>query len=140
MSFQGLFYGRLAQPTAAKGTLPPSGQFAFYVDSTTDHFMQIDSDGNTTDLTDQSFSTDFSFAEGVDMQFGTSAGTMIGTASGQLLAFYGATPVNKGDALTAADATALNVSADSVLIGVVSNIRLRLGEIEDRTQDVGLIN
>lgn len=140
MSFDGLFYGYMAQPTAAKGTLPPAGQLAFYVDSTTNHFSMIDSEASVTDLTDQSFSADFSFDEGVDMSFGTSNGTMIGTASAQKLAFYGATPVNKGDALTAADAVALDATYDATEQTTVSNMRVRINEIESRLQDLGLIN
>jgi hypothetical protein len=140
MSLQGLFYGYAAQPTAAKGTLPPEGQLAFYIDSTTNHFSMIDSNGTVTDLTDQSFSADFSFAEGVDMTFGTSNGTMIGTASQQKLSFFGVTPVVKGTALTAANATALDATYDSSEQTTVSNMRVRINEIESRLQDIGIIN
>lgn len=47
---QGLFYGEMAVPSAAKGTLPPAGQFAFYIDNSDNKFKKIDSAGSVTDI------------------------------------------------------------------------------------------
>lgn len=48
---QGIFYGLMATPTAAKGTLPPAGEVAFFVDSSDNNFKSVDSSGTVTDIT-----------------------------------------------------------------------------------------
>ena len=46
----GLFYGEMATPSAAKGTLPPAGVFAFYIDGTDKRLKKIDSAATVTDI------------------------------------------------------------------------------------------
>jgi hypothetical protein len=48
---KGIFYGIMATPTAAKGTLPPSGEVAFFVDSSDNNFKSVDSSGTVTNIT-----------------------------------------------------------------------------------------
>lgn len=83
---------------------------------------------------------DITLADGVDIIVNATTGTTIGTASGQKIGFYGATPVNKGDALTSADATAIDATYNATEQTTMSNIRVRLNEVESRLQDLGLIN
>jgi hypothetical protein len=158
---KGIFYGYIAQPTAAKGTLPPAGEFAFYIDSTTNHLSMIDSSANVTDLTDDSFAADFSWAEGVDVSVGTTTGSKIGTATSQKLGFFNATPVVQPTALTTAETTITNAGTASdyaiqaltnsspfgfanqaegeTLVEVVLNNQARIGEIETKLQALGLL-
>lgn len=51
MSISGIFYGRMATPTKGKGTLPPPGEFAFFIDSADDNMKQVDSLGAITNIT-----------------------------------------------------------------------------------------
>lgn len=84
--------------------------------------------------------SDITLADGVDIVLNSTTGTSIGTASGQKLAFYGATPVNKGTALTAADAVALDATYNATEQTTVSNMRVRINEMEVILQDLGLVN
>lgn len=60
------------------------------------------------------------------------------SATSQKLGFYGATPVARPAALTAADANALN-TGDATSDTVIGNIRTRVGEIETKLQALGLL-
>lgn len=67
-------------------------------------------------------------------------GVSIGNASASLVGFYGEAGANKAAANTAIDATAINLSADSVMRGVLSNVRLRLNETEASLIAMAAIN
>lgn len=211
MSLRGLFYGRMATPSAAKGTLPPAGIDAFYVDNSDDHLKFIDSAGNVTDITDTALdntnissstptlkftdtdttdqdvsatitvqATDTSTgAEDIDFTIAAQvAGTnkdiiaqtasnnslVFGSASGQLLGFYGASGVNKGNALTAVtsamtftatagtDATIGAVTSAGrsfgwdtkaeieAVIETIKNNQTRIAELTTRLTDLNLTN
>jgi len=186
----GRFYGRMAVPSAAKGTLPPAGVLAFYVDSADDHWKFIDSAGTVVDITDVGATTfpdvtiadaspQLTFkdtdctdsddnatilatatatgtgAEDIDVLFQAQAnGTAVdylaytasndalvfGNASASLLGFYGEAGVNKGTAMTTADAVALDATYNVTEQTTVSNMRIRINEIEVLLQAVNLIN
>lgn len=84
--------------------------------------------------------SDITLADGVDIIINATTGTTIGTASGQKIGFYGVTPVNKGDALTSADAVTIDATYNATEQTTMSNMRVRINEIESRLQDVGIIN
>jgi len=94
----------------------------------------------TLSATNANIANDTTIAEAGNIIVGTTTGTQIATASGQKIGFYGATPVNKGTALTAADAVALDATYDVTEQTTLSNIRVRLNEMEVILQDVGLVN
>ena len=60
------------------------------------------------------------------------------SATSQKLGFYGATPVTRPAALTAANGGALN-TGDATSDTVIGNIRTRVGEIETKLQALGLL-
>lgn len=62
----------------------------------------------------------------------------IGAASDTKIAFFGATPVTKPAALTAADAGAVN-TGDATSDTVIGNMRTRINELEARLQSLGLV-
>jgi len=94
----------------------------------------------TLSSTNVNISNDLTIADAGNVILDTTTGTQIGTASGQKLAFYGATPVNKGTALTAADAVALDATYNATEQTTMSNMRIRINEMEVILQDVGLVN
>lgn len=186
----GIFYGRTATPSAAKGTLPPAGVLAFFIDSVDDHWKYIDSAATVVDITNVGASTfpdvtiadatpqltfkdtdctdsddnatiiatataTGSGAEDIDVAFQAQAnGTatdyiaytaatdalVFGSASNSLVGFYGEDGVNKGAALTTADAVALDATYNVTEQTTVSNMRIRINEIEARLTDLKLIN
>ena len=69
---------------------------------------------------------DITLAGGVDLVLATTTGTKIGTATNQLLAFYGVTPV---------DQPATIVDAD----GSLADATTKINTIIDRIQELGLI-
>lgn len=66
-------------------------------------------------------------------------GLRIGNSASQL-SFFGVTPVDRPAALTTADATAIDGTYGAPEQGVLDNVRTRLGELEDRLQELGLIS
>jgi len=82
--------------------------------------------------------TTVSVEDGRDFALGSTTGTKIGTNPAQKLAFFGNTPVVKPTALTAADNTAPN-SGDAATDAVITNMRLRILQLETRLQSLGLI-
>ncbi len=98
---QAIFYGLSVTPSTANGTLPSTGNVAFYVDSADNHFKVIDSSGSVTDITgagDDSigavtFTGDITISDGENIILDTTTGTQIGTAAAQKLGFLGATPI-----------------------------------------------
>jgi hypothetical protein len=80
----------------------------------------------------------YNIPNGENVELGTVIGTQFGTAATQKLAFYGATPVVRQAALTAADAGTV-ASGDATTDGVINNLRTRLGEIEARLHAYGLL-
>lgn len=83
---------------------------------------------------------DITITDGSNIILDTTTGTQIGTASGQKLGFYGVTPVNKGTALTTADAVALDATYNVTEQTTVSNMRVRINEMEVILTDLGLVN
>lgn len=106
--------------------------------------------------------TQFTIAEGNNIVLGTSTGTQIGTATTQLLGFYGATAVNQPDALTAQDTTIIfsapgtpdfaiqtltqtspfgfvNSNEAQTVLQVIANLQTRVQEIENRLEELGLV-
>lgn len=59
--------------------------------------------------------------------------------NGTLAGFYGATPVAKPTALTAADNTAIDATYDATEQAVLGNVRTRLNELETKLQALGLL-
>ena len=140
MSLSAPFYGRMTDPTAAKGTLPPEGVEAFFIDTADSHWKVVDSAGTVTDLTqtaETTFSADITFDDGIDIAVNTSTGTKIGTASTQKLGFFGATPVVQASALTAADGATVDGTYGAQEQGVISNIRVRVGELSNIIKNLG---
>lgn len=79
------------------------------------------------------FQRDLQLQDGRSVQVGTGAGTKIGTATGQKLGFYGVTPVDQPNAVSApANQGAAYVQAD------VQSIADRLNDIRSRLQELGL--
>ena len=74
-----------------------------------------------------------------DIELSTGTGTKIGTATNQKFAFYNKTPIVQPTALTGEDATAINSVYDAVEEAVLNNVRTRLGEIETKLKDLGLL-
>lgn len=68
--------------------------------------------------------------DGRHFQFGVSNGTKIGTASTQLIGFYGATPVDRP----------ATVSDPSGGVTVDTEARNAIGAVIDRLQELGLIS
>ena len=85
-------------------------------------------------------SNDITMGEGKDFILGTTTGTQFGTASGQKVGFFGVTPVVKGAVLTTADAVALDATYNVTEQTTVSNMRIRINEIESRLTTLGLFN
>ena len=101
------------------------------------------------------------FGEGNDMEFGTTTGTIIGTATTQKLSFYAATPIIRPTALTTALTTLTNAGTASdfaiqvminasawgfanqaegeTVVEVVLNNQARINELETKLQALGLI-
>lgn len=72
---------------------------------------------------------------------GTEAGRVIGDAlNPSTFRLAAGTPVGRGAALTAVDATAINATYDATEEGVLNNVRTRLNEVEARLQALGLIS
>lgn len=134
---------RKATPSAAKGTLPLPGNVEIYVDDADDHIKMIDEAGSETDLTATAESTitgDVTYSEAADLIFGTTTGTKIGTASGQKIGFFGVTPVVKAAALTAVDSATVDGTYGSEEQGVLSNVRVRIGELSNIVKNLGISN
>lgn len=70
---------------------------------------------------------------------GTLRGLRIGTATGTL-GFFGATPVSKPAALTAADGSVVDATYGTEEANVINNLRTRLNELESRLQGLGLLS
>ena len=190
MAGEGIFVGRGAVPSAAKGTLPNAGQLHFYIDSVDDHFKYIDSAATVVDMTDVGASTfpdvtiadatpvlvfkdtsctdsDDNFtiaasatatgtgAEDIDVTISAQAngadtniltydasadGVSLGATSASLIGFYGEAGANKAAALTAADAVALDATYNASEQTTMSNMRIRINEIDAALAAVGLIN
>jgi len=68
--------------------------------------------------------------DGRNIQFGRTTGTKFGTATDQLFAFYGTTPVDQPD--TVADPSGQNDDLDS-------EARTAINTLIDRLQELGLI-
>lgn len=106
--------------------------------------------------------TVFTIADANNIAVGTTTGTQIGTASTQLLGFYGTTAVNQPDALTAQDTTLTSAAPGSpdfaiqtltqtspfgfvtsdeaqTVLQVIANLQTRVQELEDRLEELGLI-
>lgn len=96
--------------------------------------------GTTVSATNVNIANDTTVTDAGNFVLGTSTGTQFGTTSSQKIAFYGATPVNKGTALTAADAVALDATYNATEQTTVSNMRVRINEMEVILQDLGLVN
>lgn len=77
--------------------------------------------------------------DGKNLVFGSTTGTMIGTATTQKLAFYGAIPVVRQAALTAADASTVDATYGTEEAAVINNLRTRVNELEARLQAYGLL-
>lgn len=60
------------------------------------------------------------------------------SSASTLIGFYGATPVTKPTALTAANASALN-TGDATSDTVIANMRTRINELETKLQALGLL-
>jgi len=59
--------------------------------------------------------------------------------TGTTVGFYSATPVTQPAALTAADASAVDATYGAEEAAVIANLRTRLGELEGKLQDLGLL-
>lgn len=94
----------------------------------------------TASATNINLANDLTVTEAGNIIVGTTTGTQIGTASGQKISIYGGTPVVKGAALTAIDATVIDATYGADELGVLSNVRVRLNEFEARMQAFGPIN
>lgn len=94
----------------------------------------------TLSATNVNISNDTTIAEAGNIITGTTTGTQIGTASGQKVGFFGVTPVVKGAVLTVADAVALDATYNVTEQTTVSNMRVRINEIETRLQAFGFLN
>lgn len=79
-----------------------------------------------------------SIADAKNIVVGSTTGTQIGTASTQKIGFFGNTPVVKPSALTAADNATIN-TGDAASDTAITNMRLRILQIETRLQALGLI-
>lgn len=79
------------------------------------------------------FQRNIQIQDGRNIQLGTGTGMKIGTATGQKLGFYGVTPVDQPNAVSApANQGATYVQAD------VQSIVDRLNDIRSRLQELGL--
>lgn len=74
------------------------------------------------------------FFDGRNMQTGKSTGTKIGTATDQLLGFYGVTPVDQP--ATVSDA---NAQGGSYVQADVQSIADAVNDLIDRLQELGLV-
>jgi hypothetical protein len=107
--------------------------------------------------------SDITISDGGDITLGTTTGTQIGTATNQLVGFYGTTPVAQPTALTAQDTTitftapgtadyAIQdltstgspfgfVTADEgqTVLQVIANLQTRVSELETKLQSLGLL-
>lgn len=77
--------------------------------------------------------------EGVNLQFGTTTGTKIGTAATQKLGFYGVTPIVQPTALTAADSSTIDATYGTDEANVITNLRTRVNELETKLRALGLV-
>jgi len=76
--------------------------------------------------------------DGKNIQVGIKNGTKIGTATNQLLSFYGVSPVVQQTALTAKDGGAIN-SGDAGTDVIIGNNRTRIEELKVALQNLGFI-
>jgi len=106
---------------------------------------------------------DITISDGGNITLGTTTGTQIGTATNQLIGFYGTTPVAQPTALTAQDTTitftapgipdydiqpltstgspfgfVTSDEAQTVLM-VIANLQTRVSELETKLQSLGII-
>jgi len=102
------------------------------------------------------------FIDEHNIQFGTTTGTKIGTATTEKLAFYDATPVDQPDALTAQDTSITHTAPGTpdfaiqdltnssaygfvtkdegnTVLQVILNLQVRLAEVEARLEELGLV-
>lgn len=79
------------------------------------------------------------FSAGYNISTDTTTGMQLATGSTQKLGFYGATPVVRPAALTAADASAVN-SGDATTDAVIGNLRTRVNELETNLKALGLLS
>lgn len=93
---------------------------------------------------------------------GNDEGTVLGQSASDLIGFYGASPVNKPDALTAQLTTITHTAAGTpdyaiqdltnssaygfvtkdegnTVLAVVKNLQTRLAEVEARLEELGLV-
>lgn len=113
-----------------KGVASQSGHYFLAENSSGTDLFWIASDG------------DLNLAGGVDIDLATSTGTKIGSATNQLLAFYGATPVNQPDTIsdaTTQDLTGTDTIDQTKLESDLSGIVTAITTIIDRLQELGLI-
>jgi len=61
-------------------------------------------------------------------------------ASNEKIGVYGVPAVVRGSALTAEDSTVIDATYDAVEQAVLNNVRTRLGELEARVQNFGIMN
>lgn len=78
-------------------------------------------------------------ADAANIILNTTTGTKIGTATGQKLGFFNATPVTQRTALTAANASTVDGTYGAEEAAVIGNMRTRLGEIEAALETLGLV-
>lgn len=69
---------------------------------------------------------------------GTLRGLQLGVSGGKL-GFYGTTAVTKPAALTAADASTVDIIYGAEEAAVIANLRTRVGELEAKLQSLGLL-
>lgn len=78
-------------------------------------------------------------ADGSNIILNTTTGTKIGTATGQKIGFFNATPVTQRTALTAANGSTVDGTYGAEEAAVLANAVVRLGEIEAALETLGLV-
>lgn len=77
--------------------------------------------------------------DGMNVSIGTGTGTKFGIGSTAKLGFYGATPVVRPTALTAANASTVDATYGTEEAAVINNLRTRLDELETKLRALGLL-
>lgn len=95
---------------------------------------------DTVNVTDIALGNDMTIAEAGNLILGTTTGSQLGTTSQQKLSVFGKAPIVKGAALTAINASGITATYNAVEQSIMSNMRVRLNEVESKIQAFGIFN
>ena len=79
------------------------------------------------------------FVEGLNMTFGTTTGTKIGTATNEKIGFYNATPVVQPAGITDVATSTVDATYGAEEANVINHMRTRVNGLITRLESIGII-